>query len=267
MITIIIPTYRPQEYFYECLCSIKQQNITCNYEVIIVLNGEKHPYYEEIKEWIKQLDLSDCRLTHTDIKGVSNARNMALDIAKGDYVTFIDDDDKVSSNYLVSLLELINNNDNTVVLSNSLSFTKNKNRIRNHLSIVHDACIKKKKITLLSSRSFFSVVWAKLIPLNIIQHRRFNINFANGEDALFMALISDKIKSIRFANRDVIYYRRIRENSASQRKRSFFSKLKNVINLFLAYCKIYISSLLKYNILFFITRLMAVLRNIKKESF
>jgi hypothetical protein len=85
--------------------------------------------------------------------------------------------------------------------------------------------LKDKKTSIISCRSFFSVVWAKLIPLSIIQNRRFNINFENGEDALFMALISDRIKSIRFANEDVIYYRRIREDSVSQRKKVFCLKL------------------------------------------
>jgi glycosyltransferase involved in cell wall biosynthesis len=263
MITVVIPTYKPEYYLYECLYSLKQQTIT-NFEIIIILNGIKEPYYNKIQEWINQLRLLNCQLIYTPTKGVSNARNVAINLTKGDYVTFIDDDDKISSNYLDSLLNVIDID--TVVLSNSLSFTNNTDQIKSHLSIVYDACIKKAK-TLLSSRSLFSVVWAKLIPINIIQNRRFNINFENGEDALFMALISDKIKSVKFANEDTIYYRRIREDSVSQKKKSFLDKVRNSINLFISYCKIYTSSPLKYNLLFFITRLIAVFRNIFKKSF
>jgi glycosyltransferase involved in cell wall biosynthesis len=265
VLSVIIPSYHPQEYFYKCLLSIKQQDITCNYEIIVVLNGEKHPYYEKIERWFDRLDLSNYTLLHTDTKGVSNARNIALDLAKGDYIVFIDDDDKVSSNYLSGLLDKID--DSSISLSNECTFYNDSLLLKEGYLANKFEKIKNKKKNILICRSFFSTASFKMIPTNIIGLRRFNTNFANGEDALFMALISDKIKSIRFANEDVIYYRRIRENSASQRQRSFLAKFKNVMKLFLFFSKIYLSSPLKYNILFFATRLIAVFKALFVKSF
>jgi glycosyltransferase involved in cell wall biosynthesis len=260
MITVIIPTYKPEHYLFECLLSLKSQDIK-QFEIIIVLNGEKDPFYSKIAKWITDLNLSQCILIYTDKKGVSNARNIAIDVAKGRYISFIDDDDKISSNYLSGLIEKID--DSSVCLSNERTF--NDSFLKKGTLAQKFDKLKNKKTSIVSSRSFFSTACFKMIPVNIIGTHRFNTNFVNGEDALFMALISDKIKSIRFAGEDVVYYRRIRENSASRRKRSFFLRLKNAINLFFAFGKIYFSSPLKYNILFFATRFVAVFKEIIQE--
>jgi glycosyltransferase involved in cell wall biosynthesis len=237
------------------------------FETIIVLNGEKEPYYSNITEWIKILNLSQCQLIYTDKKGVSNARNIALDAVNGKYIVFLDDDDKISPNYLSGLYgNLIEGN--MVILSNSLSFTENVPLLKeDYLSRIFAKLQKKKTITLLSSKSFFSVVWAKLIPISVIQNRRFNPNFANGEDALFMASISDAIKSIQLTREDIIYCRRIRENSASQQKRKIKKKIKNSLMLLWCYLKIYLTSPMKYNFFFFLNRYMAVFKVLFVKEF
>ena len=45
MISVIIPSYRPQQHTIDCLESIKQQTLdSSQFEVIVVLNGEREPY-------------------------------------------------------------------------------------------------------------------------------------------------------------------------------------------------------------------------------
>ena len=79
-ISVIIPTFRPQEYLWECLDSLKAQTLSSDlYEIIIVLNGEKHPYWQQIEEYIS--DMSGFRLIYSQERGVSNARNTGLDKA------------------------------------------------------------------------------------------------------------------------------------------------------------------------------------------
>ena len=157
MITIIIPTYRPQEYLYDCLTSIKNQNIDFSlFEVLIVLNGEKEPYYNLIMGYIKVLDVSNFYVHYVESKGVSAARNYALDLSKGEYVVFIDDDDKISSNYLFGLFRKID--DNTIVLSDERTFYEKSNiEEKGYLSKIFDelSVSKNKNISLLDARSFF----------------------------------------------------------------------------------------------------------------
>ena len=101
-ISVIIPTYKPQTYLWECLDSLRNQTLSHNdFEIIIVLNGCTEPWKSQISRYIAtKMQSMNVKFIHTEQAGVSNARNIALDLVKGEYVTFIDDDDLVSPSYL-----------------------------------------------------------------------------------------------------------------------------------------------------------------------
>ena len=104
-ISVIIPTYTPKEYLWECLDCLEQQTLNKDsYEVLIVLNGTKEPYYSLIKERIKNYSYS-IDLLYSNVNGVSRARNIGIEKAQGKYVSFIDDDDFISPCYLQALLK------------------------------------------------------------------------------------------------------------------------------------------------------------------
>ena len=105
-ISVIIPSYKPKGYLWECLESLYNQTFPSNdFEILLVLNGCCEPYKSQIEEFLKGKDMCNVCLIQTNQLGVSNARNIGLDRAKGDYITFIDDDDYVSPSYLEELYE------------------------------------------------------------------------------------------------------------------------------------------------------------------
>ena len=66
-ISVIIPTYTPKEYLWECLDCLEQQTLNKDsYEVLIVLNGTKEPYFSLIKERIKNKE----RFTQKSLQGL-----------------------------------------------------------------------------------------------------------------------------------------------------------------------------------------------------
>ena len=109
-------------------------------------------------------------------------------------------------------------------------------------------------------RKYFSGPCMKLFPMSFIQDRRFDVRFKNGEDSLFMFLISDKIKKVAFTSKDAIYYRRYRDNSAYTRGKTKREIIANKMNMIKAYISIYLRKPHKYSLLFFITRLLGTLR-------
>lgn len=83
-ISVIVPTYKPQAYLWECLDSIYNQTFPkTEYELILVLNGCNEPYNAQIKDWLAKHSDLQVQYIQTDEAGVSNARNMALDVARG----------------------------------------------------------------------------------------------------------------------------------------------------------------------------------------
>ena len=104
------------------------------------------------------------------------------------------------------------------------------------------------------------VLVCKLIRKDIIGERRFNCCFKNSEDALFMLAISDKINDMAFTSSKAIYYRRIRNNSATTKKRSFFYLLGEDCKILIEVSKIWWGHPFEYNLWLFLTRPLALLK-------
>lgn len=264
-ISVIIPTYKPQNYIWECLDSIKNQTFPKeDFELILVLNGCNEPYYSQIKEYINQnLNGYNINFIQTDTGGVSNARNIALDVAKGEYVTFIDDDDYVSSSFLEELHKVAT--PDVVSLSNAVAFSDG-NISNTTYSFNLSKEFKKKSMhgiqPLSRCRRYFAGPWMKLIHRDIIKDRRYDIRFKNGEDSIYMFLISDKIKSVGFSSSNAIYYRRYRDNSAVTQKRTVSQKFVNAMKMIREYIKIYAKAPYSYSFEFFITRILGTVKSI-----
>ncbi len=262
-ISVIIPTYKPQDYIWDCLDSLKCQTFDKErFEIIIILNGCKEPYQSKILSYISlNLKIHNVHFIQTDEPGVSNARNIGLDEAHGDYIAFIDDDDYVSSIYLENLYKHIGIN--SIPISNVLAFNDGENGFIDYYITNMFAKIKTEHaLKIMHARSYMSIPVAKLINRDYIGIRRFDKRLKNGEDSLFMLGISDKIKYVRPTSEKAIYYRRNRTNSAVTRHKKFSEILNNKVNLFFAYIP-YLLRPWRYNILFCISRFAALLKPTK----
>lgn len=218
-VSVIIPTYKPEEYILECLNSLEKQTLNKNkFEVLIILNGEKEPYYEKIEKYILENNLNTFKLFYTKKSGVSNARNIGLDKAEGEYIVFVDDDDYISLNYLENCLKKID--DETVVVTDNIAFDEiNKEEIIDEKILMRE--FNYRTTNLIEARKIFSTIWMKMIPKKIIGDIRFDKELKNGEDSLFMLEISNKIKVVEILNKETIYYRRIRNSSAHYKKKGW----------------------------------------------
>lgn len=262
LVSIIIPTYKPGNYIVDCLKSLSNQTLSSSsFEVIIVLNGSKSPYQEFLNKYIhNEMQNMNVSFVQVDKPGVSNARNIALQMARGKYICFLDDDDVLSSNYLENSLKIAQ--EDAIAVSNVEFFVNKIGDVdREHPTAkVYKKCAEKKCATLFQMRIFLSNACYKIIPYSIIKGITFNTAFQMGEDALFMFSISNNIKQIKIV--DAIYYRRIREGSAMHIRRSLHFKLVNALNLSYAYVKVYMKHPLQYNFWIFLSRLIATLMNL-----
>lgn len=263
-ISVIIPSYKPKEYINECLASLGQQTLGNRlFEIIIVLNGCCEPWYAQINELCnKLLSNNIVHIIQTDQGGVSNARNIALNIAEGEYIAFIDDDDYISPNYLEELLKY--STDRCVALSDSI-YVHDKGKNIDYDNPHHRNFEKNKNSnhsTLFGSRVYFNGPCMKLIHRSIIGDKRFNPNFKNGEDNLMMFGISNKISKIKFTSEKAIYYRRIRENSATTTKSNKKEVFWNSVHIMREYCKYLKANPFKYNSMFVLSRFAAEIKSI-----
>lgn len=263
-ISVIIPTYKPQAYLWECVDSLVVQTFPKeDFEVILVLNGCTEPWKSQIQEYIDaKMKGMNVKFIHTEQGGVSNARNMGLDAAQGEYIAFIDDDDYVSPQYIEELYRKAT--PNSAVICNTVAFEDKTRKIVAGYVVAKDfeRCKNKSNVSVISTRRFFAGPVRKLISKNVIGDRKYDVSFNNGEDTLFMFLISDRINEVYCTSDKAIYYRRIRESSANARKRSLRNRLFNSYRLIREYSRVYFSSPIKYNVLLYIMNVLGSLKTI-----
>lgn len=245
-ISVIIPTYKPQAYLWECLDSLYRQTLSKeDFEVILILNGCCEPYKGEIEIWIGNHQGLNIQFLQTDCGGVSNARNMGLKIAKGEFIAFVDDDDYVSPSYLEELLRV--SDAETVGLAYPYGFNdgEEKRQLQYGISDEFEKRALRGKQKSISTRKLFNGPCMKLIHRDIISGRRFDVRFKNGEDSLFMFLLTDKIRWVNFTSPNAIYYRRFRANSATTSYQPLTAVITDCIKRFWAYSAIYFPAITK----------------------
>lgn len=104
LITIIVPVYQVKEYIGECVESLLAQTYT-NLEILLVDDGSTDGSGELCDEYAAKD--SRIQVIHQENQGAAGSRNTGLDHAEGEYIAFVDSDDRVSSVYTEELYKLI----------------------------------------------------------------------------------------------------------------------------------------------------------------
>lgn len=104
LISIIVPCYNVEQYLQKCIDSIMAQTYQ-NLEILLVDDGS----LDNSGIICDKYSAKDKRIIviHKENGGQSDARNVALDVMTGEYVTFIDSDDYVTEDYVETLYNLI----------------------------------------------------------------------------------------------------------------------------------------------------------------
>ena len=95
MLSIIVPIYRSEATLDRCLQSLLRQNIA-DYEVILVDDGSPDGCPQLCDDWAA--NDSHFHVIHKQNGGLSDARNAGIDVAQGEWITFVDADDEVADN-------------------------------------------------------------------------------------------------------------------------------------------------------------------------
>ena len=104
LVSVIIPVYNVQDFLRECLNSVVHQSYS-NLEILLIDDGSSDASGEICDEYAR----SDARVRviHKSNGGQASARNAALEIARGEFLTFVDSDDVADVDLVRTLLNLI----------------------------------------------------------------------------------------------------------------------------------------------------------------
>ncbi len=104
-ISVIVPVYKVEKYLNKCVESIVNQTYR-NLEIILVDDGSPDNCPALCDEWAKKDER--IKVVHIENGGAGNARNVAIDMISGEYVSFVDSDDYLDENMFRLLMSQLN---------------------------------------------------------------------------------------------------------------------------------------------------------------
>lgn len=104
LISVIVPVYQVEKFLERCIDSIINQTYS-NLEIILIDDGSVDNSGKICDEY--ELKDSRIKVIHQNNKGLSSARNKGVEIAKGDYIAFVDSDDWINSDMYETLMKVM----------------------------------------------------------------------------------------------------------------------------------------------------------------
>ncbi len=194
LISVMMPTYNNAKYIKQALESIYAQNYS-NIEIIVVDDGST----DNTKEILQQY--KDIKYFYIEHKGISVARNTALENAKGEYIAFLDSDDYWLPNKLNTQMQYFKDHPDCEIV-----FTKYENffedeKLKTNKRAMHEKMMEKFLKQYLPS----SIIKKELFE----KYGNFDENFSGVEDTEFLYRLLKKGVSISHIIPEVFYIRRI----------------------------------------------------------
>ena len=190
-ISIVVPVYNVEKYLDKCINSILNQTLS-EFELILIDDGSKDSSglicdkYAESDKRIKVI--------HKSNGGISSARNVGLDVAKGKYIGFVDSDDWIERDMYELLYNICEDNNCDIANCSSIIHYEQKTVINGgHSLIIHNR--EEAMKTMLEGTLYDEVVWTKLINREILDGIRFTEGIVY-EDTYFTYRLIDKAQKV-----------------------------------------------------------------------
>lgn len=202
LVSVLLPVYNTENYLKKCIESVLNQNYE-NIELIIIDDGStdnsgKICDFYEIKD-------KRVRVLHKSNEGKSAALNIAIGMANGEYITFIDSDDWVDKNIYSELINALIKYDADIVNCGFYHEYKNKsNEFKSSSLKIYDGntlienCYKDGYVNY--------AIWSKLYKKEIFNSILFPSN-CQYEDAYIYFLVLEKIKKCIVLPKALYHYR------------------------------------------------------------
>ena len=207
-ISVIVPVYNAKKYLHQCVESILSQSFA-DFELLLVNDGSTDGSGAICDEYV-QKD-SRVRVLHKENGGVSSARNLGLDNARGEWISFVDADDWLELNMYESLYKSATEEESEIVYSDFYMNHRNK---KDYYSASRYSSEKKE---MMKNYIFFSwtVLWNFIAKrdLYISNNLKSPTHLCYCEDFELSVRLFHFAKKISYVNKPLYNYNRQNETS------------------------------------------------------
>jgi len=209
IISVVIPVYKVEQYLSECVDSILNQTYDA-LEIILVDDGSPDSCGKICDEYAKRD--SRIKVIHKENGGLSDARNAGIDIASGDYITFVDSDDYIAKDMIEKLYSALIKNNADVSLCARYCFG---DKIETFIFPEKNECIVLGEKNKYESLDFILhncwEAWSKLFKINLFKEFRYPKGVLYEDFSLTPKIFFYVSRSVFIP--EGLYYYRIRDDS------------------------------------------------------
>lgn len=210
-VSVIIPVCNSENYIYDCLRSIINQSLK-EIEIIVIDDGSRDLSRSIITEFSKYD--SRIRFIRQEYTGRSAVRNKGLEIANGEYISFVNSKDRVSLDYFERLYEAAIKNHADICFANAKTVYKyyEKSSITYKKEVIGETLEHKVKIANIIEKYN---IWNKLYKKELIIDKKFTIGI-DYEDAIWLPLVLKDANRVVAVPNINYYYRKDKISQKSQ---------------------------------------------------
>lgn len=240
LISVIVPVYKVEEYIHRCVESLLKQTYT-NLEIILVDDGSPDNCPAICDAYAEQ----DARIKviHKQNGGLSDARNVAIDVAQGRYLGFVDSDDYIQPDMYEKLIQAAKASESDIVVCGHYVERGNKLTIeeppRDETRILSS---REAQVLLLQDKTMKNYAWNKLYAKEIFDGIRYPYR-RNYEDIATTYLLFYRANKICWIP-DILYFYQMRDDSISARSSSdekWYGNCKDIVKAHQERCEFYAS--------------------------
>jgi len=220
LISVIIPVYNVELYLNRCVESLTKQTYK-NIEIILINDGST----DSSGKLCENFALLDQRIKviHQQNGGSSIARNSGLEVARGEYISFVDSDDWIELNMLDSMLSFALENKLKVIECGMVRSTNyNKENIKDYSERIETREEALERI--IANQNF--AVWRRIYHRSIIENMSF-IPYKIHQDVFYTIDVINKVEKIGYIHSPLyIYY--VENNTSIIRGNYNLKKLRSI---------------------------------------
>lgn len=227
-LSIIIPVYNVEKYIAKSLESVLEQGLNKDeFEVIVVSDGSTDGSFKIAQEFAKKYD--QFKLIEKENGGIGSARNCGLDIARGKYVYFLDSDDYLLPNSLITLIEISDKHNLDIItfISKSFSSSSTKNtEVSNSSNEENQLSAIMSGEEYVANKKYRSEAWSYMTNLEFL--RKTEVRFIEKrylEDVIFSLKLFLEAKRMAHLNWDTHRYRISPGSAMQSRKPEHYLKI------------------------------------------
>lgn len=214
--SIIVPVYNAEKTLERCLESIVNQPFS-DYELLLINDGStdgSDAICRSYSETYKQI----CYYSKEN-DGVSSARNLGLEQAKGDYILFVDSDDYVSENYFETISDALKDGFPDLLMFGYRNFGGTSTAWNTGIFFESDERQIAGKIASAMQQYLFSSLWSKAFKRQVIRQHEFRFvdDLSIGEDQVFVFTYAMHIQSIASIE-EILYNVDVSDGNSLSRK-------------------------------------------------